>query len=118
MNEPWQTSAGFERRQALLVADLARETVMYNEDKTMTNGMNPSDMTGPERLAEVSTLLSLAMMRVWMKRRGRAQSARLQPESSSHFSSRSSCLDERDFSTNPSKTASIRLDSSRNNGSL
>ena len=103
-----QTPAGLERRQTVSVVDLAGETVMYNEDKIMTNGMNPSDMTGPERLAEVSTLLSLAMMRVWMKRRGRAQSSRLRPESSSHFSD----LDERDFSTNPSKTTSIRLDSS------
>ena len=118
MSEPRQTPAGLERRQTVSVVDLAGETVMCNEDKIMTNGMNPSEMTGPERLAEVSTLLSLAMMRVWMKRRGRVQSSRLQPESSSHFSSRSSCLDERGFSINPSKTTSIRLDSSRNNGSL
>ena len=38
----------------------------------MTNGTDPSTMTGEERLAEVSMLLSLAMMRMWLKRRGGA----------------------------------------------
>ena len=36
----------------------------------MTNGTDPSEMTGQERMAEVSMLLSLAMMRLWLKRRG------------------------------------------------
>jgi hypothetical protein len=36
----------------------------------MTNGTDPGTMTGEERLAEVSMLLSLAMMRLWLKRRG------------------------------------------------
>jgi hypothetical protein len=40
------------------------------EDMKMTNGMDPSTMTGEERLAEVGMLLSLAMMRMWLKRRG------------------------------------------------
>ena len=39
------------------------------EDTTMTNGMDPAKMSGEERVAEVSTLLSLAMMRLWLKRR-------------------------------------------------
>jgi hypothetical protein len=39
------------------------------EDMTMTNGTDPSGMTGQERMAEVSMLLSLAMMRLWLKRR-------------------------------------------------
>ena len=43
------------------------------EDMTMTNGTDPSDMTGHERMAEVSMLLSLAMMRLWLKRRGACQ---------------------------------------------
>ena len=107
MSGSGQTPAGLERWQTMSMAELAGEKVMYNEDKIMPNGMNPSEMTGQERLAEVSTLLSLAMMRVWMKRRGRSQS-----------SSHSSCLDERGFSINPSKTTSIRLVSSRNDGSL
>ena len=45
---------------------------MITDDMNMTNGMDPSDMTGHERLAEVSMLLSLAMMRLWLKRRGGA----------------------------------------------
>lgn len=40
------------------------------EEITMTNGTDPSSMTGQERMAEVSMLLSLAMMRLWLKRRG------------------------------------------------
>ena len=39
------------------------------EDMIMTNGTDPSGMTGQERMAEVSMLLSLAMMRLWLKRR-------------------------------------------------
>jgi len=39
------------------------------ETYIMPNGTDPSDMTGQERLAEVSMLLSLAMMRLWLKRR-------------------------------------------------
>ena len=35
----------------------------------MTNGTDPAGMTAPERVAEVSMLLSLAMMRLWIKRR-------------------------------------------------
>jgi hypothetical protein len=42
------------------------------EDIRMTNGMDPNTMAAEERLAEVSMLLSLAMMRMWLKRRGGA----------------------------------------------
>jgi hypothetical protein len=45
------------------------------EDMIMTNGMGPDKMTGPDRLDEVAMLLSLAMMRLWLKRRGGAHSA-------------------------------------------
>jgi hypothetical protein len=45
------------------------------EDMTMTNGTDPSGMTGQERMAEASMLLSLAMMRLWLKRRGGARRA-------------------------------------------
>lgn len=38
----------------------------------MVNGTDPSTMTAEERLAEVSMLLSLAMMRLWLKRRAGA----------------------------------------------
>ena len=38
------------------------------EDMAM-NGTDPITMTAEERLAEVSMLLSLAMMRLWLKRR-------------------------------------------------
>ena len=41
------------------------------EDMAM-NGMDPDTMTAEERLAEVSMLLSLAMMRLWLKRRAGA----------------------------------------------
>ena len=41
----------------------------------MTNGTDPSSMTGQERMAEVSMLLSLAMMRLWLKRRDGARGA-------------------------------------------
>ncbi len=51
---------------------LTREVVLCNEGMTMTNGTDPAEMTGQERLAEVSMLLSLAMMRLWLKRRARA----------------------------------------------
>jgi hypothetical protein len=40
------------------------------EDVKMTNGTNPSEMAVEERMAEVSMLLSLAMMRLWLRRRG------------------------------------------------
>jgi len=36
---------------------------------SMTNGIEPGHMTPAERLNEVGMLLSLAMMRLWMKRR-------------------------------------------------
>ena len=39
------------------------------EDMAMHNGMDPNTMTAEERLAEVSMLLSLAMMRLWLKQR-------------------------------------------------
>ena len=39
------------------------------EDMAMTNGTDPNTLTDEERLAEVSMLLSLAMMRLWAKRR-------------------------------------------------
>jgi hypothetical protein len=35
----------------------------------MNNGMDPDKMTGPERLDELSMLLALAMIRVWLRRR-------------------------------------------------
>ena len=38
----------------------------------MVNGTDPSGMTGQERIAEVSMLLSLGMMRLWLKRRAGA----------------------------------------------
>lgn len=38
----------------------------------MTSGTDPGAMSGQERMAEVSMLLSLAMMRLWLKRRGGA----------------------------------------------
>lgn len=79
---------------------LTREAVMCNEGMSMTNGTNPSEMTGQERLAEVSMLLSLAMMRMWLKRRGQARSSR---------------LDERGFSREP---GTITLAPSRNDGSV
>jgi hypothetical protein len=82
---------------------LTREVVTCNEGMTMTNGTDPSGMTGQERLAEVSMLLSLAMMRMWLKHRRRVQSA---------------SLDERGFSTFSTKTSSISLAPSRNDGPL
>jgi hypothetical protein len=39
------------------------------EDRAMTNGTDPNAMTVEGRLAEVSMLLSLAMVRLWRKRR-------------------------------------------------
>lgn len=45
---------------------------MLTEDRTMYGGMDPSTMTGQDRLAEVGMLLALAMMRLWLKRRGGA----------------------------------------------
>lgn len=39
------------------------------EEVVMTNGMDPGRMNAPERLDEVSTLLAMAMMRVWLRRR-------------------------------------------------
>jgi hypothetical protein len=45
------------------------------EDINMTNGTDPAGMTGQERMAEVSMLLSLAMMRLWLKRRGAGSAA-------------------------------------------
>ena len=41
------------------------------EDMAM-NGTDPITMTAEERLAEVSMLLSLAMIRLWLKRRAGA----------------------------------------------
>ena len=38
----------------------------------MTHGMDPGRMTPAERADEVGMLLSLAMMRLWLKRRARA----------------------------------------------
>jgi len=40
----------------------------------MTNGMDPGRMTPAERADEVGMLLSLAMMRLWLKRRASAGS--------------------------------------------
>jgi hypothetical protein len=70
------------------------------EDINMTNGTDPSGMTHPERMAEVSMLLSLAMMRLWLKRRGQARSAG---------------VDERGFSR---EGVTIALPPSRNNRSV
>jgi len=66
----------------------------------VANGMDPQRMTSPERIEEVSTLLSLAMMRLWLKRRKEARQA---------------SMDERGIST---KSGSIPLASSRNDGSV
>ena len=38
----------------------------------MTHGMDPGQMTPTERADEVGMLLSLAVMRLWLKRRARA----------------------------------------------
>ena len=35
----------------------------------MNNAMDTDKMTGPERLDELSTLLAMAMLRVWLRRR-------------------------------------------------
>jgi hypothetical protein len=70
------------------------------EDVTMTNGMDPEKMAPAERLDEVATLLSLAMLRLRQKRRAKAQSAR---------------LDERDISR---ERVTIPLVVSRNDGSV
>ena len=45
---------------------------MLTENRTMDGGKDPDTMTGQERLAEVGMLLALAMMRLWLKRRGGA----------------------------------------------
>lgn len=66
----------------------------------MTNGMDPDKMSNAERLGEVSMLLSMAMMRLWLKHRGQARSSR---------------VDERAFS---GKTATIPLAHSGNDGSV
>ena len=42
------------------------------EETITINGTDPADMTCQERMAEVSMLLSLAMMRLWLKRRAGA----------------------------------------------
>jgi len=42
----------------------------------MTHGMDPGQMTPDERADEVGMLLSLAMMRFWLKRRARAGGGR------------------------------------------
>lgn len=39
------------------------------EDTTMSNGMEPGKMTSAERLDELSMLLGMAMLRLWLKRR-------------------------------------------------
>lgn len=41
----------------------------------MTHGMDPGRMTPAERADEVGMLMSLAMMRLWIKRRVRTGSA-------------------------------------------
>jgi len=43
----------------------------------MTHGMDPGRMTPAERADEVGMLLSLAMMRLWLKRRARAGDRRV-----------------------------------------
>ena len=70
------------------------------ENTNMVNGTDPGTMTGEERMAEASMLLSLAMMRLWLKRRGQARSAG---------------VDERGFSR---EGVTIALPPSRNNGSV
>ena len=57
------------------------------EDMNMTNGTDPAGMTAPERMAEVSMLLSLAMMRLWLKRRAGAR----RPAAGERAFSRDSC---------------------------
>ena len=39
----------------------------------MSNGTDPSQMTPAQRMDEVGMLLSLAMMRLWLKRRAGAR---------------------------------------------
>ena len=70
------------------------------ENTNMVNGTDPGTMTGEERMAEASMLLSLAMMRLWLKRRGLVRSAN---------------VDERGFSR---EEVTIALPPSRNNGSV
>ena len=70
------------------------------ENTNMVNGTDPGTMTGEERMAEASMLLSLAMMRLWRKRRGLVRSAG---------------VDERGFSRD---AVTIALPPSRNNGSV
>lgn len=72
----------------------------YKEDTNMTNGTDPGTMNGEERMAEVSMLLSMAMMRLWLRRRGQVRSA---------------SVDERGFSR---EDVTIALPPSRNNGSV
>lgn len=70
------------------------------ENMNMVNGADPGKMTGEERVAEASMLLSLAMMRLWLKRHGQGRSSR---------------VDARGFSR---ETATIPLAPSRNNGPM
>ncbi len=46
-----------------------RDTGAAQKEVAVTNGTDPAWMTPEERLDEVGMLLSLAMMRLWLKRR-------------------------------------------------
>ena len=77
----------------------------------MTNGMDPGQMTPIERLDEVSMLLSLAMTRLWVKRRVGTGRQRVFSNSSS-FSRKFSqvgedCL-ELSARTSPDETVDLR----------
>ena len=66
--------------------------MMCEKGIEMPNGMAPDKMTGPERLAETSMLLSLAMMRLWLRRRGGARQGAARERDFSRESGRD-CLD-------------------------
>lgn len=70
------------------------------EEMIMTDGTDPGNMAPAERLDEVSMLLSLAMLRLWRRRRRQARSAG---------------VDERAFSR---ERVTIPLAVSRNDGSV
>ena len=66
--------------------------MMCEKGIEMTHGMDPDKMTGPERLAETSMLLSLAMMRLWLRRRSCAHQGASQERAFSRESGRD-CLE-------------------------
>jgi hypothetical protein len=71
----------------------------------MTHGMDPERMTPSERMDEVGMLLSLAMMRLWLKRRGRAGCQR--PSSREFSQVGEDCL-ELPYQTSPDGLVDLR----------